>query len=60
MCIPIDMIKWVLYDKSQNEFETGSDEEEDYAQQLRIAQKIAYVLAQKTINERNHKSKTNV
>jgi len=21
MCIPVDMIKWVLYDKSQNEFE---------------------------------------
>ena len=32
MCIPLDMIKWVLYDKSQNEFEAGSDEEEDYAQ----------------------------
>ena len=29
MCIPIDMIKWVLYDKSQNEFETGLDEEEN-------------------------------
>ena len=32
MCIPIDMIKWVLYAKSQNEFEAGLDEEEDYAQ----------------------------
>ena len=28
MCIPIDMIKWTLYDKSQNEFEAGSDEED--------------------------------
>ena len=32
MCIPLDMKRLVLYDKSQNEFETGSDEEEDYGQ----------------------------
>ena len=31
MCIPLGMIRLVLYDKSQNEFEAGSDEEEDYA-----------------------------
>ena len=31
MCLPLGMIRLVLYDKSQNEFEAGSDEEEDYA-----------------------------
>ena len=31
MCIPLGMIRLVLYDKSQNEFEAGLDEEEDYA-----------------------------
>jgi len=31
MCIPIDMIKWVLYDKNEWLFEQIS-EEEDYAQ----------------------------
>lgn len=30
MCLPLGMIRLVLYDKSQNEFEAGSDEE-DYA-----------------------------
>ena len=29
-CLPLGMIRLVLYDKSQNEFEAGSDEEEDY------------------------------
>ena len=29
-CLPLGMIRLVLYDKSQNEFEAGSDEE-DYA-----------------------------
>ena len=29
MCIPLGMIRLVLYDKSQNEFEAGSDEEEN-------------------------------
>ena len=32
MCLPLGMIRLVLYDKSQNEFEAGLDEEEDYAQ----------------------------
>ena len=31
MCIPLDMIKWVLYDKNEWLFEQIS-EEEDYAQ----------------------------
>jgi len=30
MCIPIDMIRLILYDKSQNEFEAGLDKEQDY------------------------------
>ena len=30
MCIPIDMIRLILYNKSQNEFEAGLDKEEDY------------------------------
>ena len=29
MCIPIDMIRLILYDKSQNEFEAGLDKEEN-------------------------------
>ena len=28
MCIPLGMIRLVLYDKSQNEFEAGLDEED--------------------------------
>jgi len=31
MCLPIGMTRLFLYDKSQNEFEAGLDEEEDYA-----------------------------
>jgi len=31
MCIPIDMIKWILYDKNEWLFEQIS-EEEDYGQ----------------------------
>jgi len=27
-CLPLGMIRLVLYDKSQNEFEAGSDEED--------------------------------